>query len=150
MNALKIRWQRLLSDGRTCPRCGSTGEEIEKAVSILKQILAPLGIKVVIEKSELSPVEFGENPLESNRIWIDDRPLEEWIGGKVGQSPCCDVCSPYECRTVEAEGEVYETITADLIVKAGLVAASKLINREKNGSCCGSKTSKTSCCSKHM
>jgi len=25
----------------------------------------------------------------------------------------------YKCRTVEVEGEIYETITTDLIVKAG-------------------------------
>ncbi|MCX8170450.1 MAG: DUF2703 domain-containing protein [Candidatus Bathyarchaeota archaeon] len=132
MKMLRIRWQRLVYGGRTCPRCESTGEEIEKAVSILKQILAPLEIEVAVERDELSINEFRENPLESNRIWIEDRPIEEWLSGKVGQSPCCDVCGPYECRTVEVEGEVYETITSDLIVKAGVLAALNLINK----SCC--------------
>lgn len=142
MKTLKIKWQRLVSDGQTCPRCGLTGEEVEKAVSVLKQALAPLGIEVTVEKSELSFAEFEKNPLESNKIWIEDKPLEEWVGGAVGQNPCCDVCGPYECRTVEVEGEIYETITADLIVKAGFLAASKLIDRKKNESCCGNKAPK--------
>ena len=151
MNALKIKWQRLVANGQTCPRCGSTGEEIEKAVSVLRQSLAPLGIEVILEKGELSVEEFEKNPLESNKIWINDRPLEEWIGGAVGQSPCCDVCGPSECRTVTVEGEIYETIPSELIVKAGLLAASKLISAETNETCCTnrtSKTSKTSCCPK--
>jgi hypothetical protein len=127
---LKIKWQRLVSDGQTCLRCSSTEEEIEKAVSVLRQSLTPLGIEVVLEKSELTVREFERNPLESNKIWINDRLLEDWIGGAVGQSPCCDVCGPSECRTVKVEGEIYETIPADLIIKAGLLAASELINAE--------------------
>lgn len=147
MKKLKIKWQRLLSDGQTCSRCASTDEEIERATYILKQILTPLGIEVVTEKVELSPIEFSKNPLESNRIWVGDRPLEEWVNGEVGQSPCCDACSPYNCRTVEVEGKIYETIPADLIVKAGLLAASKLINSGKNESCCRNVAS-TNCCNK--
>jgi hypothetical protein len=144
LNMLKIKWQRLVSDGQTCLRCSSTEEEIEKAVSVLRQSLTPLGIEVVLEKSELTVREFERNPLESNKIWINDRLLEDWIGGAVGQSPCCDVCGPSECRTVKVEGEIYETIPADLIIKAGLLAASELINAEASESCCGNNTSKTS------
>ncbi|MEM2911928.1 MAG: DUF2703 domain-containing protein [Candidatus Bathyarchaeia archaeon] len=142
MNTLKIKWERLVSNGQTCPRCGSTEEEIEKAIAVLKQSLAPLEIAVILEKSELSAEEFERNPLESNKIWINSRSLEEWIDGAVGRSPCCDVCGPAECRTVKGEGEVYETIPADLIIKAGLLAASKLINAETSKSCCENNPSK--------
>lgn len=151
LKTLKIKWQRLVSDGQTCPRCGLTEGEIERATSVLRQTLAPLGIDVVLEKSELSFAEFEKDPLESNKIWINDRPLEYWIGGVTGQSACCDVCGPSDCRTVEVEGEIYETIPADLIVKAGLLAASKLISVETNESCCKNKTGKdsnTCCCQK--
>lgn len=150
MNILKIKWQRLIANGQTCPRCRSTEEEIEKAVSVLKQSLMPLGIEIVLEKSELQFSEFERNPLESNKIWINDRLLEERIGGVAGQSPCCDVCGPSECRTVKVEEEIHETIPAELIIKAGLLAASKLVNAETNGTCTNrtTKTSKTSCCPK--
>ena len=79
-SALKIRWKRLISKGETCPRCGSTEEELRKAVSILKKSFAPLG-KVTLEKEELSVTKF-KNPLQSNRIWINNRLLKHWIGGK--------------------------------------------------------------------
>jgi hypothetical protein len=135
-STLKIRWKRLISKGETCPRCGSTEEELRKAVSILKKSFTPLGIKVILEKEELSITEFKKDPLESNRIWINNRLLEDWIEGSVGHSPCCDVCGPHDCRTVEVQGQKYETIPADIIIKAGLSAASKLVSPRTGESCC--------------
>ncbi|MCX8188658.1 MAG: DUF2703 domain-containing protein [Nitrososphaeria archaeon] len=132
---LKIRWQRLIFEGNTCPRCSSTEKELEKAVSTLRQALSPLGIKVVLEKDVLSIKEFENNPLESNRIWINDRPLEEYFGGNVGQSSCCDVCEPYECRTVNIGEQIYETIPSEIIVKAGLTAAIQLLNSGCSKNC---------------
>ncbi len=151
METLKIKWQRLVSEGQTCPRCGSTGEELEKAISTLKQSLTPLGIAVVLEKHELSAAEFKRDPLQSNQIWLNDRLLEDWIGGRVGQSPCCDVCGSFGCRTVGVGGEVYEAIPADLVIKAGLLAASQLIRTEPNESCCesgGPEAPIATCCPK--
>uniref|UniRef100_A0A7C4NSB4 DUF2703 domain-containing protein n=1 Tax=Thermodesulfobacterium geofontis TaxID=1295609 RepID=A0A7C4NSB4_9BACT len=127
MNTLKIKWQRLLINGKTCPRCKLTEKELEKAISILKQYLNPLGIEIIIEKNELSVEEFKKNSLQSNQIWVNDVPLEDWINGKVGQSICCDVCGPSECRTIKVGKKVYETIPAELVVKAGLLAALQLI-----------------------
>ncbi|MGB5091068.1 MAG: DUF2703 domain-containing protein [Nitrososphaeraceae archaeon] len=124
---LKIKWKRLISNGETCPRCGSTERELRKAVSTLKNSFAPLGIKVILEKEELSDTEFKKDPLQSNRIWIDNRLLEDWIDGRVGQSPCCDVCGTHDCRTVEVQGQAFETIPAHIIIKAGLSAASQLV-----------------------
>ena len=114
MRALKIKWQRLLIDeiGQTCPRCGSTENELEKAVNTLKQSLAPLEIEVIIEKQVIDSVTFANNVSESNRIWVDDKPIEEWLGAKVGRSLCCEVCGDAECRTVELEENIYETIPA--------------------------------------
>ena len=106
-NTLKIKWKRLISKGETCPRCGSTEEALRKAESTLKQSLALLGIEVILEKEELSVTEFKKDPLQSNRIWINNRLLEDWIEGRVGHSPCCDVCGPHNCRTVEVEGQIY-------------------------------------------
>ncbi len=74
--------------------------------------------------------EFKKDPLRSNQIWLNDKPLEDWIGGKTGQSPCCDVCGPSECRTVKVKEEIYETIPAELIVRAGLIAANQLLPKE--------------------
>ncbi len=138
MKVLRIKWQRLLIDetGQTCPRCGSTEKEIDKAVDTLKQSLAPLGIEVILEKNVLDPVSFAKDVLESNRIWIGEKPLEEWLGAEVGQSLCCEVCGNAECRTVEVGERSYETIPAHLIIKAGLAAASKMVSTEPKETCC--------------
>ncbi|MFH1285154.1 MAG: DUF2703 domain-containing protein [Candidatus Micrarchaeota archaeon] len=127
---LKIKWQRLMDEGKTCPRCGSTEKELKKAVSALNKSLSSRGIKVILEKSELSVSEFKKNPLQSNRILVNNVPLEEWVKGKTGESPCCDVCGSSKCRTVEVKGKAYETISAKLVIEAGLAAASYLNNSD--------------------
>ncbi|WP_438315597.1 DUF2703 domain-containing protein [Candidatus Caldatribacterium sp. SIUC1] len=140
MEMLHIRWQRLLVDGATCPRCASTEEELEKACALLEQVLVPLGIGVVLEKEVLSCETFHEDPLQSNAIFLNGRPLEEWLGASRGESPCyCGVCGPVACRTVEADGRVYEVIPAELIVRAALLAVSTSLS---GCSHCG-----PSCCS---
>ena len=127
----------MISEGETCPRCGITEEALRKSVSALEQSLVPLGIDMILEKEELSATEFKKDPLQSNRIWINNRSLEDWIEGRVGHSPCCDVCSTHECRTVEVQGRIYEENPAEIIIKAGLSAASELIGRRTAESCCG-------------
>lgn len=138
-NVMVIRWQRLVSEGETCPRCGATEHELNKASSILDKSLAQLGIKVVLEKNSLSAVEFEKNPLRSNQIWINNRPLEDYIHGKVGQSPCCDVCGPAECRTLEIDGQIFDTIPSAIIVRAGLIAASLMVAPAPIEPCCGDR-----------
>lgn len=130
-----IEWQRLVKDEETCPRCGSTEKELDSAVVTLRQSLAPLGIDVEVEKRELSVDEFKKKPLDSNRIWFNGQSLEGFVDAGIGQSPCCDVCGPSECRTVSIDGQEYETIPSEVIVKAGLMAASKLIG-STGKSCC--------------
>ena len=84
MKRLTIKWQRLVEGRKTCPRCGDTGEKVRKASASLGQALAPLGIEVVLEEVEISSAEFERQPLESNRILLDGRPLEEWLGAETG------------------------------------------------------------------
>ena len=126
MKMLRITWQRLVTDGETCQRCGSTEDELDKAISILTKSLSPMNIEVALEKTEISFEEFEKNPLISNQILINEKPLEEWVGGIIGQSQCCGPCGSCDCRTVSVDGKVHETIPSDLITKAGLLAASRL------------------------
>lgn len=122
---LKIEWERLVSDGQTCPRCQSTEDELRKAVDYLATILKPRGIRVLLEKREIALQEFQKNPLQSNRIIINGKLLEEYIQAETGKSPCCSVCGPNDCRTIVVnDKQVYETIPAELIIKAGLKAVS--------------------------
>ena len=105
MKSLPIIWQRLVSaDGKTCDRCSATYQEMQQAVSKLKEALRPLSIEPMLEVREIDQESFEANPSESNRIWIAGRPMEEWLGARVGSSRCCSVCGESACRTVEVEG----------------------------------------------
>lgn len=151
MHKLNIKWLRLVTDGKTCPRCRSTEEGLEEAVSALTRSLTPLGIQVILEKDELSLKEFHEDPLRSNQIWINGRLLEDWIGGTAGQSQCCDVCGDNECKTIVVGKDIYEVIPPDMIIRAGLLAASELVDTRAIGVCCGDSSSEKSerkCCSR--
>lgn len=121
---LVISWQRLISEGDTCPRCGSTEGELGKAVLELKEKLKSRGIEVILKKQELTLEEFKKNPLSSNEIMLNGQSLENLLDAKTGHSKCCDVCGDEECRTIEMGEKDYETIPASLIVEAGLKAVS--------------------------
>ncbi|GAB4418692.1 MAG: DUF2703 domain-containing protein [Thermodesulfovibrionales bacterium] len=132
MLILKITWQRLLDDeNRTCPRCSGTEKELEYAFEKLKEVLKPLGFEVIFEKKEIGLDEFRNVPLSSNQIFINNKPLEDWLGARTGQSQCCDVCGDSECRTIVAGDRVYETIPSSFIIKAGLIAAAEMLPVER-------------------
>ena len=144
MRPLPIVWQRLVnSTGQTCDRCGVTYEALQRAVAKLKDVLGPLDLEPTLETKEIQEESFKAEPSASNRIWIAGRPLEEWLGARVGSSRCCSVCGDSECRTVEAGGAVYEAIPEDLILKAALVAAAQALgpsgeatwSKSEDGSC---------------
>jgi hypothetical protein len=128
MPSLPIRWQRLVKDGRTCIRCGNTEVEVRRATETLRAVLAPLGIEPQLEVADVDEATFAAGPLESNRIWIADRPMEDWLSGSIGSSRCCSVCGDSDCRTLEIQGTTFETIPERLIVKAGLLAAAELLD----------------------
>lgn len=134
MKKLIIKWQRLVQNNTTCPRCADTGLEIEKAYIKLKESLKHFNIEVLLEKHELTETEFNKNPLISNLILINDKPLEAWISAETGQSKCCSVCGDEECRTIQFRGNIYEAIPENLIIKASLIAASELIPIDKKSS----------------
>ena len=123
-STLTLRWQRLVdASDKTCPRCASTEQEVTKAFEHLKRSLAPAGIAVALETDRLDEAAFAAAPLESNKIWINHRPLEDWLGARTASSPCCDACGDTACRTVAVGGATYEAIPAGLIIRAGLIAA---------------------------
>ena len=128
MKTLKIKWQRLVVQGEQCSRCSATEKEVEKAFHMLKQSLAPLGTNMLLEKKELSLETYNKDVLESNRIWIGERPLEDWLNARVGQSLCSGPCCNNEFRTLEVKGKVYDRISADAIIEAGFIAASQLFS----------------------
>lgn len=127
MKTLVVEWQRLLDEQKeTCPRCGSTEQEVEKAVKELNKMLGPSDIDVNLVKKAIDPETFKKDTLQSNRILIAGKTLEDWLGATTGQSKCCETCGAAECRTVEYGGDTHEAIPAELIVRAGITAAAYL------------------------
>jgi len=129
MKTLVVEWQRLLDEQKqTCPRCGTTEQEVEKAVQQLNHALSQSGVVVSLTKKGIDPDSFKKDVLQSNKILIAGKLMEEWLGAKTGQSKCCETCGDAECRTVVYADETHEAIPADLIVRAGLVAAARLFD----------------------
>lgn len=129
MKNLSITWQRLVDEsGSTCPRCAGTEQEMQRAVERLRAALEPLGVQPVLETREIAPATFMQQPDQSNRIGIGGRPLEDWLGACTGSSRCCDACGDEECRTLEINGASHEVIPEALVVRAGLIAASQLLD----------------------
>ena len=130
MQTMTLRWQRLVDESdETCPRCALTEQEVGRAFEHLKRSLAPAGVRVVLETERMDETAFLKAPLESNRIWIDGRSLEEWLGAQTAASPCCDACGSAQCRTVTVGDQTYEAIPAALIVRAGFLAAGEALRQ---------------------
>ena len=126
MRTIRIVWQRLLSlQGQTCDRCAATELALQQAVETLQQVLAPLQIQVEFHRQAMTLEQFNQDPQASNRIWIAEQPLEEWLGASIGSSPCCSVCGDAACRTLECGNQSYDAIPPQLIIKAGLLAAAQ-------------------------
>jgi DNA repair exonuclease SbcCD ATPase subunit len=129
MKTLVVEWQRLLDEQKqTCPRCGTTEHEVEKAVKELNQMLNQPGVVVSLVKKAVDLERFKKNVLQSNKILIAGKTLEKWLEAKTGQSKCCETCGDAECRTVEYADETTEAIPSELIVRVGLIAASQLFD----------------------
>ncbi|WP_236574162.1 DUF2703 domain-containing protein [Hydrogenophaga sp. PBL-H3] len=142
---MPIVWKRLVKGGATCARCESTGLELEAAVTKLADALRPLGIEPVLETREIDEAAFKDNTSESNRVWIGGRSIEEWLGAAVGMSRCCSVCGESDCRTLELDGRIYETIPENQFVRAGLMAASEVMGSPSSqvgatASCCSASS----------
>lgn len=150
MKQMQILWKRLVKGGETCPRCTDTGRELEAAAAKLAAALRPLGIEPVLEAQAIGEDAWKANPPESNRVWIADKPIEEWLGANVGMSRCCSVCGDSDCRTLEVGGRTYEAIPEELFIKAGLMAASQMIASASSPdrgatSCCSSTSGSAPC-----
>lgn len=58
MKPLPIIWQRLVSQGTTCPRCEGTGDAVVQAVKQLEASLRPLNMYPVLETQEMDEIAF--------------------------------------------------------------------------------------------
>ena len=56
MKTLRIEWQHIEKDGKTCKRCGDTGQTLVQVMNELTEELKPQGIRVRLQETKLSPL----------------------------------------------------------------------------------------------
>ena len=119
MNRLEIEWRHLDKNGRTCDRCSDTGEMVRSAYEALVGELQPRGWKVALRETLLTEKEIPD----SNNILLNGIPIEQLIPNTRTSENCCASCgdllgAPTVCRTIERDGQTYETIPSALILEA--------------------------------
>jgi len=107
--------------------CGTTAAAVDEATGQLTRSLGTLGIDVAVEKRTIDMAAFQAEPLASNRIWIGGEPLEALLSASVGKGECCGSCGDAECRTATVDGTTHEARPPEMIVRAGLLAAARLL-----------------------
>lgn len=88
MISLDVEWKHLESDGDTCSRCFTTGEELKTVLDELTE-RRDLRINVNLKETPLTEAEIAQ----SNEIWINGRLLEEWLPQAQASSNSCGSCS---------------------------------------------------------
>ena len=138
METITIEWHRLVnSDGETCDRCASTEKATVAAFEKLKRCLAEVGLDVILENHEIDQSTFLTDPIESNKIIVDGKSIEYWLGGSTGKSQCCGPCGDAECRTITVDGKTHEAVPETIILLAGLLSAAEKL--KQNDSTANSK-----------
>jgi hypothetical protein len=118
-----VEFDYLTVDGNTCDRCGDTHEAVRAAVSDARAAL-PASLAVIdYLECELTPGRLGD----SNRVLVNGRPAEEWLGGVSVMSDCpsCSelVGEPVCCREIEVDGARTEAVGRDVVFDAIMTAA---------------------------
>lgn len=124
--SLLIEATFLRVEGETCDRCGDTSASVRAAADALEKGLAPLNIPVTLIEHDAT----AENLPDSNTILINGRSLEDLLGAErvatdcpscsdlVGESVCCSA--------VSMDGAIHESLTADHVMRAALIAIGML------------------------
>lgn len=114
-----IEWKRLVRQGRTCDRCGDTGETLRKVV---RELNAGCGAKRARFRLKTSRLP-ASRVAESNSILIDGRPLEQIVPGVTVTETECNSCGELtgrsmQCRAITVDGRTHDAVPAELISSA--------------------------------
>jgi hypothetical protein len=114
-----IEWKRLVRQGRTCNRCGDTGETLRKVVRELNAGCGAKQARFRLKTTRLPATRVAE----SNSILIDGWPLEQIVPGVAVTETECDSCGELlgrttQCRAVTVDGRTHDAVPAELIRSA--------------------------------
>lgn len=120
---LTVEWQHVAGARGTCERCTGTGETLDRIRDELADQVGP-GREVAITETILP----DEALADSNRVLVNDVPIEELLDdaslettactGCGELSACCGPDGAAQCRALVVDGEVHETLNGRLLREA--------------------------------
>lgn len=143
--SLVIEWHytECLSEN-PCERCRTGPHEVQVAYTKIEPALAMFDIKVALKKKTEGH--------EGDNLMINGKGLDHWLGGKLVKHSCASCLSTSHSEkayyALDLEGVVHEVITADMIIRASLLAAAELFAGE-SAPPCDTKTPCQGCPGKH-
>ncbi|MBI3343258.1 DUF2703 domain-containing protein [Candidatus Gottesmanbacteria bacterium] len=119
MNKLNVTWKHYDKEGKTCDRCGKTGETVRQVVTELKSKLAKHDIDLVYQEEKLKKDAIDQ----SNLILLNGVPVEQYVPDTRVQYTPCSSCSclagaDVSCRAISQNGYVSEDVSKGLLIEA--------------------------------
>jgi hypothetical protein len=135
---LTIAWHKVEEDdGTICDLSAATQQSVVQASEELRQALAPNGVDIVVETLTPEKVEGAE--CLCNRVLIQGRFADEWLGAELARTSCSGCPNRGGCPKTAAsgdqcggqtavvyQGKTYEILPANLVMMAGLIAAADM------------------------
>ncbi len=148
VRTLTIAWHKVTEDdGSICDLSTFTQQTVEQASEELSQALAPAGVDIVVKTLTPEKVEGGD--CLCNRVLIQGRYVDEWLGAEMVKTACSGCPNQAGCPKTGGSGsacggqyalihqdETYNIVPANLIVMAGLIAAADLTGEQITYSGC--------------
>ncbi len=118
-----VEFQYLVVGGDTCDRCTDTHLAVHAALDDAARPLGTAGIALRYTESELG----ADRIHESNRVLVNGRPAEQWLGGSevLTDCPSCTDLVGFDvrCREIELDGVRTVATDRDVILDAIMAAA---------------------------
>lgn len=128
----------LVVEGETCDRCGDTRDGVRAAVADARAALPASAVTLEYVERKLDATDLAD----SNRVLVNGRPAEEWLGGRSIMSDCPSCAEltdgPACCREIEVGGVRSEAIGRDVVFDAIMAAAGLAPAGVPGESCCAS------------
>jgi len=134
---LTVSWHKVTeADGSVCDLSIATRQMVDQASEELSRALAPDNVEVEVET--LTPEKVEGGVCLCNRVLVQGRFVDEWLGAELVKTECSGCPNQTRCpKTAESDGcggqyeivhqgATYKILPADLIVTAGMIAASDL------------------------
>lgn len=134
---VRVEFEHLVVSGETCDRCDETREGVRAAVADARASLSGSAVALELVERTLDPSQLAN----SNRVLVNGRPAEEWLGGRSVTSDCPSCADllgePACCREIEVGGVRSQAVGRDVVFDAIMAAAGLAPAGVPGEACCG-------------